>query len=47
MKTHQELGKKCRIKEALAFPSAEVTAWYIPVAVVTPALVPADEGIKT
>lgn len=41
------LGKKCKIKESLAFPSAEVTAWYLPVAVVTLALVPAVERIRT
>lgn len=41
------LGKKYRIEEALACPSAEGTAWCLPVAVVTPALLPADAGIKT
>lgn len=40
------LGKKYKIEEALACPSAEGIAWYLPVAVVTPAPVPADVGIK-
>lgn len=40
------LGKKYKVKAALACSSAEVIAWYVAVALVTLALVAADEGIK-